>query len=79
MATSRHPIPVADDTLNGVLAAISMVADHAARRITVHVPDGAVMIGTVHLLARARGVAVRPVGSGRGAWDLVLTSEDAGG
>ena len=79
MAPNTQPDPVADDSLNGVLAAIAMVADHAANRITVHVPDGAAMIGAVHLLARARGVEVRPVGSGRGAWDLVLTSEEAGG
>ncbi len=79
MAPITQPDPGADDTLNGVVAAIAMVADRTARRITVHVPDGAAMIGTVHLLARARGVEVRPVGSGRGAWDLVFTSEDAGG
>lgn len=79
MATVPQTDPVGDDALTGVLAAIVMVADHAARRITVHVPDGAAMIGTVHLLARARGVEVRPVASGRRAWDLVFTSEDVGG
>lgn len=79
MATFTPPDHGRDDALNGVLAAIAMVADHAARRITVHVPDGAAVIGAVHLLARARGVQVRPVGSGRGAWDLVFTSEESGG
>ncbi|MEO8246121.1 MAG: hypothetical protein ABI622_03285 [Chloroflexota bacterium] len=72
MATTMPLDPGSDDALNGVLAAIAMVADHGARRITVHVPDGASVIGAVHLLARARGVEVRPVGSGRGALDLVL-------
>lgn len=40
MATITQLHPDSDDALTGVLAAISMVADHAARRITVHVPDG---------------------------------------
>jgi hypothetical protein len=78
MATSTPLAPGTDDALNGMLAAIAMVADHAAQRVTVHVPDGAAVIGAVHLLARARGVEVRPVGSGRGAWDLVFTCEQRG-
>ncbi|HET7685263.1 MAG TPA: hypothetical protein VFM19_02535 [Candidatus Limnocylindria bacterium] len=68
-----------DDVLTGVRAAISMIADHAARRVTLHLPDGAAMLPAAYLLARARGVTVRPVGSGTSAWDLVFTAGDAGG
>ncbi len=79
--TEAHDLATvpADDPLTGVRAAISMIAERTARRVTLHVANGAAVLPAAYLLARARGVTVRPVGSGASAWDLVFTADDAGG
>lgn len=80
MAQQSDLVPVpSDDALAGIRAAVALVADHTARRVTLHLADGAAALPAAHLLARARGVAVRPVGSGTAPWDLVFSAGDAGG
>jgi hypothetical protein len=53
--------PVIDATLDPVRAAISLVADGIARRVTVNHPDAATLMPAARQLARAAGVRVELV------------------
>ena len=66
--------PRIDPALNPVRAAIDMVANGAATRITVHTMVGDQILPAARLLARAAGVTLEPTWrAGDAGWDLVVT------
>ena len=66
--------PHIDSSLDPIRAAIQMVADGSARRITVYAPDSARLLPAARMLARAAGVAVASAESSASEPDLVVIS-----
>lgn len=53
--------PHIDSSLDPIRAAIQMVADGSAKRITVYTPETARLLPAARMLARAAGVAIESV------------------
>jgi len=64
--------PHIDSSLDPVRAAIRMVADGSAKRITVYSPDTARLLPAARMLARAAGVAVEAAGVTESERDLMV-------
>ena len=64
--------PRIDPSLNPIRAAIRMVAEGTARRVTVHAPEPRLVLPAARLLARTAGVIVEVVGDRDDETDFVL-------
>ena len=64
--------PHIDSSLDPIRAAIQMVADGSAKRITVYTPDTARLLPAARMLARAAGVAIESAGVTESEPDLVV-------
>jgi hypothetical protein len=71
--------PRIDAALDPVRAAISLVADGVARRVTVNLPSPDVVMPAARQLARAAGVRVELVGGTDPEGDLVVLPQSARG
>ena len=65
-------LPLVDASLDPIRAAISLVADGDALRVTVHMPAAARVMPAARQLARAAGVTVELVGGENAASDLII-------
>jgi len=54
--------PHIDSSLDPIRAAIRMVADGSAKRVTVYTPETARILPAARMLARAAGVAIESAG-----------------
>ena len=63
--------PHIDSSLDPIRAAIEMVADGSARRITVYTPGPARLLPAARALARAAGVAIESADGADAEHDLV--------
>jgi 2-keto-3-deoxy-galactonokinase len=70
--TSASELPHIDASLDPVRAAIRMVADGDARRVTIHVPGLGQILPAARQLARAAGVSVELIGTSATGRDLVV-------
>jgi hypothetical protein len=59
--TDAPALPHVDPSLDPIRAAISLVADGQARRVTVHTPAAAQVMPAARQLARAAGVSIELV------------------
>lgn len=64
--------PHIDSSLDPIRAAIQMVADGSAIRVTVYTPAPAQLLPAARALARAAGVAIESVSETGGGSDLVV-------
>jgi hypothetical protein len=64
--------PHIDRSLDPIRAAIQMVADGSAARITVYTPDTARLLPAARMLARAAGVAIESAGATESEPDLLV-------
>lgn len=65
-------LPHIDSSLDPIRAAIEMVADGSASRVTVYTPTPARLLPAARMLARAAGVAVEWADESDGGVDLVV-------
>ena len=64
--------PHIDSSLDPIRAAIRMVADGSAKRISVYTPDTARLLPAARMLARAAGVAIDSDGATESERDLMV-------
>ena len=64
--------PHIDSSLDPIRAAIQMVADGSAKRVTIYTPETARLLPAARLLARAAGVAIESVDETHTDHDLVV-------
>lgn len=64
--------PHIDSSLDPIRAAIQMVADGSAVRVTVYTPAPAQLLPAARALARAAGVAIESPGEADGGSELVV-------
>jgi len=64
--------PQIDSSLDPIRAAIQMVADGSARRVTVYSPAPARLLPAARMLARAAGVAIESADESEAGSDLVV-------
>lgn len=76
-ALTEEP-PRIGSSLDPIRAAISLVADGVARRVTVNLPSAATVMPAARQLARAAGVEVELVGE-VAAGDVTARSDSARG
>jgi hypothetical protein len=76
-ALTEEP-PKIGASIDPIRAAISLVADGVARRVTVNLPSAASMMPAARQLARAAGVEVELVGD-VAAGDVTVRSDSARG
>ena len=76
-ALTEEP-PRIGSSLDPIRAAISLVADGVARRVTVNLPSAATVMPAARQLARAAGVEVELVGE-VAAGDVTAQSDSARG
>ena len=67
-----HVLSRIDASLDPIRAANRLVADGAARRVTVHAPDPEGVLPAARQLARSAGVSVEVVGDADTETDFVL-------
>jgi hypothetical protein len=65
--------PHIDSSLDPIRAAIRMVADGSAKRVTVYTPETSRLLPAARLLARAAGVAIESADETDTEPDLVVT------
>jgi hypothetical protein len=65
-------LPHIDSSLDPIRAAIRLVADGDARRVTVHTPASQMLMPAARQLAKAAGVRVELIGSSEAGDDLAV-------